>query len=143
MSGARLLAALAGIVALAALAAAGCSSGGDDGGAGEAPPPAASDDAQDAASPAPRGFHTGRTAASRGRASYSPAPSSTRPGESPRSTPCTEISGNDPDVSPPLDWEGIPEGTASLAMIDLQHGGRGRGARPLGHLEHPPGPHRV
>ena len=115
MSGARLLAALAGIVLLAALAAPGCSSGGD-GGAGEAPPPAASDDARDAASPAPA--DAGQAAQPQAEASIvftSPVFNEAR--RIPKKHTCTEISGNDPDVSPPLAWEAIPEGTVSLAMI--------------------------
>ena len=30
---------------------------------------------------------------------------------------CTKISANDPNISPPFGWEGVPDGTASIAVI--------------------------
>jgi Raf kinase inhibitor-like YbhB/YbcL family protein len=35
----------------------------------------------------------------------------------PKKSTCTEISANVPNISPPLAWEGLPDGTISLALI--------------------------
>ncbi len=35
----------------------------------------------------------------------------------PKKSTCTEISANVPNISPPLAWEGLPDGTVSLALI--------------------------
>ena len=35
----------------------------------------------------------------------------------PKNHTCTEISANVPNISPPLAWEGLPDGTVSLALI--------------------------
>ena len=35
----------------------------------------------------------------------------------PKKHTCTEISANVPNISPPLAWEGLPDGTVSLALI--------------------------
>lgn len=35
----------------------------------------------------------------------------------PKKHTCTALSANEPNISPPLEWEGLPEGVVSLALI--------------------------
>ena len=117
MSGTRLLGALIWAVLLVALFAAGCSSD-DDGEADTAPAAAASDQVSGVAVPTPEPADSGQAAQQQVEASIvftSPAFDEIK--RIPKKHTCTEISTNVPNISPPLAWEGIPDGTVSLALI--------------------------
>ena len=115
MNGTRSLLALIGTVLLVALFAAGCSSG-DDGESGTGAPAAASDQASGEEGAAPA--DAGQAVSQQVEASIvftSPAFNEKR--RIPKKHTCTQISANVPNISPPLGWEGLPDGTVSLALI--------------------------
>ena len=117
MSGTRLLLALVWAVLLVALFAAGCSSD-DDGEADTAPAAAASDQVSGVAVPTPEPADSGQAAQQQVEASIvftSPAFDEIK--RIPKKHTCTEISANVPNISPPLAWDAIPDGTVSLAVI--------------------------
>jgi Raf kinase inhibitor-like YbhB/YbcL family protein len=117
MSGTRLLLALVPTALLVTLVAAGCSSN-DDGEPDTAPAAAASDQASGEAAPTPEPVDAGQAASQQVEASIvftSPAFDEIK--RIPKKHTCTEISGNEPNVSPPLAWEAIPDGTVSLVVI--------------------------
>ena len=115
INGVRLLRALSSTVLLLALVAAGCSSDSDgepDTGASAA----ASDQASGEATPAPA--DSGQAMSQKAETSIVfTSPVFNEKKRIPKEHTCTEISGNELDVSPPLAWEAIPDGTVSLAMI--------------------------
>ena len=117
MSGTRLMGALIWTVLLVALFAAGCSSD-DDGEADTAPAAAASDQVSGVAVPTPEPADSGQAAQQQVEASIvftSPAFDEIK--RIPKKHTCTEISANVPNISPPLAWDAIPDGTVSLALI--------------------------
>ena len=117
MSGTRLLGALIWTVLLVALFAAGCSSD-DDGDAGAGAPAAVSDQAEGRGDATPAAADSAQAALQQIEASIvftSPVFNEIR--RIPKKHTCTEISTNVPNISPPLAWEGIPDGTVSLALI--------------------------
>ena len=104
-------------VLLVALFAAGCSSD-DDGEADTAPAAAASDQVSGVAVPTPEPADSGQAAQQQVEASIvftSPAFDEIK--RIPKKHTCTEISANVPNISPPLAWEAIPDGTVSMAVI--------------------------
>ena len=117
MSGTRLLLALVWAVLLVALFAAGCSSD-DDGEAGAGAPAAVSDQAEGGGDATPAAADSAQAALQQIEASIvftSPVFNEIR--RIPKKSTCTEISANVPNISPPLAWEGLPDGTVSLALI--------------------------
>ena len=117
MSGTRLLLALIWTVLLVALFAAGCSSD-DDGDAGTGAPAAASDQAEGGGDATPAAADSAQAAPQQVEASIvftSSAFNEKR--RIPKKNTCTAISANEPNISPPLGWEGLPDGTVSLALI--------------------------
>ena len=114
---ARLLLALLSAVLLVVIFAVGCSSDGDgepDTGA----PAAASDPASGDEGAQPSAADSGQAAQPQVEASIVfTSPVFNEKKRIPKNHTCTEISGNELDVSPPLAWENIPDGTVSLAMI--------------------------
>ena len=115
MNGVRSLLALIGTVLLVALFAAGCSSG-DDGESGTGAPAAASDPASGEEGAAPA--DAGQAVSQQVEASIVfTSPVFNEKKRIPKKHTCTEISANVPNISPPLAWEGIPDGTVSLALI--------------------------
>ena len=115
MNGARSLLALIGTVLLVALFAAGCSTD-DDGDSGAGAPAAASDQASGGEGAAPA--DAGHAVSQQVEASIvftSPVFHEKR--RIPKKHTCTQISANVPNISPPLGWEGLPDGTVSLALI--------------------------
>ena len=112
---ARLLLALLSAVLLVVIFAAGCSSDGD-GEADTGAPAAASDQASGGEDAAPA--DAGQAMSQEVEASIVfTSPVFNEKKRIPKNHTCTEISGNELDISPPLDWEAIPDGTVSLAMI--------------------------
>ena len=109
-------------VMLAALAA-GCSSGDDGadegtGDAGSSAPSAASDTTADADAAPADPADSGAGVQQDFEASIvftSPVFNEKR--RIPKKHTCTEISANVPNISPPLAWEGLPDGAVSLALI--------------------------
>ncbi len=116
MGGTRLFGALIWTVLLVALFAVGCSSDGD-GDAGTGAPAAASDQAagEGEATPAADSAQAALQQIEASIVFTSPVFNEKR--RIPKTHTCTEISANVPNISPPLDWEGIPDGTVSLALI--------------------------
>ena len=106
-----------------AVLAAGCSSGDDatdegTGDAGSAAPAAASDTAPGAEETTLDPADSGAGIQQEFEASIvftSPVFNEKR--RIPKKSTCTEISANVPNISPPLAWEGLPDGTVSLALI--------------------------
>ena len=115
MNGTRLLLAVIWTVLLVALFAAGCSSG-DDGDSGAGAPAAASDQASGEEGEAPA--DAGQAVSQQVEASIVfTSPVFNEKKRVPKKHTCTEISANVPNISPPLAWEGLPDGTVSLALI--------------------------
>ena len=117
MSGTRLMGALIWTVLLVALFAAGCSSD-DDGEAGTGAPAAASDQAEGGGDATPAATDSGQAVQQEAEASIvftSPVFNEKR--RIPKKHTCTQISANVPNISPPLAWEGVPDGAVSLALI--------------------------
>ena len=113
----RLFLALIWTVLLVALFAAGCSSD-DDGDAGTGAPAAASDQAAGEGDPTPEASDSGQAVQQEAEASIvftSPVFNEKR--RIPKKHTCTQISANVPNISPPLAWEGVPDGAVSLALI--------------------------
>ena len=111
----RLLTALIATALLVALFAAGWSTD-DDGDSGARAPAAASDQASGEESAAPA--DAGQAVSQQVEASIvftSPVFHEKR--RIPKKHTCTQISANVPNISPPLGWEGLPDGTVSLALI--------------------------
>ncbi len=111
----RLLLTLYGAALLTALLVAACSS--DDDGADAGAPAAASDQAASQGDAAAAGPDTGYVIQQQFDSSIvftSPVFHSKR--RIPKTHTCTRISSNEPNISPPLAWEGLPEGTVSLAL---------------------------
>ena len=128
MSGTRLMGALIWTVLLVALFGAGCSSD-DDGDAGTGVPAAASDQAEGEGDATPAAADSAQAAPQQVEASIvftSPVFHEKR--RIPKKHTCTQISANVPNISPPLGWEGLPDGTVSLALIvdSLEVGGAER-----------------
>ena len=117
MSGARLFPALVWAVILVALFAAGCSSD-DDGDSGTGAPAAASDQAPSAGTEAQAAADSEQAPEPQVEASIVfTSPVFNEKKRIPKKHTCTEISANVPNISPSLAWEGIPDGTVSLALI--------------------------
>ena len=117
MNGLRLLLVLVWTVLLVALLASGCSSD-DDGGDGAGAPVAASDNASGEGTETQAAADSEQAAQPQVEASIvftSPAFDEIK--RIPKKHTCTEISGNESNVSPPLAWEAIPDGTVSLVVI--------------------------
>ena len=117
MSGTRLFGALIWTVLLVALFAVGCSSD-DDGETGAGVPAAASDQAEGGGDATPAATDSAQAALQQIEASIvftSPVFNEKR--RIPKTHTCTEISANVPNISPPLAWEGLPDGAVSLALI--------------------------
>ena len=113
----RLFLALIWTVLLVALFAAGCSSD-DDGDAGTGAPAAASDQAEGGGDATPAATDSGQAVQQETEASIvftSPVFNEKR--RIPKKHTCTQISANVPNISPPLGWEGVPDGAVSLALI--------------------------
>ena len=111
----RLLTALIATALLVAIFAPGCSSD-DDGESGTGAPAAASDQASGEEGAAPA--DAGQAVSQQVEASIvftSPVFNEKR--RIPKKHTCTQISANVPNISPPLGWEGLPDGTVSLALI--------------------------
>ena len=114
---------ITGAVLLLALLAAGCSSGDGatdegTGDAGSAAPAAASDPTPAAEVTASDLSDSGAGIQQEFEASIvftSPVFNEKR--RIPKKHTCTEISANVPNISPPLAWEGLPDGTVSLALV--------------------------
>ena len=117
MNGLRLLLVLVWTVLLVALLASGCSSDDDDGdGAGA--PAAASDNASGEGTETQAAVDSEQAAQPQVEASIVfTSPVFNEKKRIPKKHTCTEISANVPNISPPLAWEGIPDGTVSLALI--------------------------
>ena len=113
MSGTRLMGALIWTVLLVALFAAGCSSD-DDGEADTAPAAAASDQVSGVAVPTPEPADSGQQVE---LSIVFTSPAFDEIKRIPKKHTCTEISANVPNISPPLAWDAIPDGTVSLAVI--------------------------
>ena len=115
MSGARLLPSLIGTVLVVALFAAACSS--DDGGEpAAAAPAAASNQASGGEDAAPA--DSGQAMSQQVEASIVfTSPVFNEKKRIPKKHTCTEISANVPNISPPLAWEGVPDGAVSLALV--------------------------
>ena len=115
MNGARLLLALLSTVLLVVIFAAGCSSD-DDGDSGAGAPAAASDQSSGGEDATPA--DAGQAVSQQVEASIVfTSPVFNEKKRIPKKHTCTEISANVPNNSPPLAWEGIPDGTVSLALI--------------------------
>ena len=115
MNGARLLLALLSAVLFVVIFAAGCSSD-DNGDSGAEAPAAASDQASGEEGAAPA--DAGQSVSQQVEASIVfTSPVFNEKKRIPKKHTCTEISANVPNISPPLAWEGIPDGTVSLALI--------------------------
>ena len=115
MNGARLLVALLSTVLLVVIFAAGCSSD-DDGDSGAGAPAAASDQSSGEEGEAPA--DAGQAVSQQVEASIVfTSPVFNEKKRVPKKHTCTEISANVPNISPPLAWEGLPDGTVSLALI--------------------------
>ncbi len=117
MNGARSFMVLVAAATLFALVAAGCASD-DDGAADTGAPAAASDQASGDDGAQPAAADSGQAAEPQAEASIVfTSPVFNEKKRVPKAHTCTEISGTELDVSPPLAWENIPDGTVSLAMI--------------------------
>ncbi len=117
MGGTRLFLALISTALLMALFAAGCSSD-DDGDAGTGAPAAAWDQAEGGGDATPAAADSAQAALQQVEASIvftSPVFHEKR--RIPKKHTCTQISANVPNISPPLGWEGLPDGAVSLALI--------------------------
>ena len=94
---------------LVATIAAGCSS---DDGDGDAPPAAAADTGESGAAAA-----GGDTLKELDLSITFTSSVFNETKRIPRKHTCTKQSNNDPNISPPLAWEGVPEGTKSMALV--------------------------
>ena len=108
---------LSGAALLMSLAVAGCSSDDEAGDADTGAPAAASDQPASEGDAAAAGVDAGSVIQQQFDSSIvftSPVFNAKR--RIPKKSTCTEISLNEPNISPPLAWEGLPEGTVSLAL---------------------------
>ena len=113
----RLFLALIWTVLLVALFAAGCSSD-DDGEPGTGAPAAASDQAEGGGDATPAATDSGQAVQQEAEASIAfTSPVFHEKRRIPKKHTCTQISANVPNISPPLGWEGLPDGAVSLALI--------------------------
>ena len=117
MNGARLALVPLSAALLLALSAAACSSG-DDGVSDTTAPAAASDQASGGEGAQASAADAGQAVSQQVEASIVfTSPVFNEKKRIPKEHTCASISGNDPNVSPPLAWENLPDGTVSLAMI--------------------------
>lgn len=111
---ARVVSISMGALLLVAVLVGGCSSGGDDGPEAEASPLAVAAAAVEDAAEGAAGYAL--------KQQVDPTITFTSPvfnekRRIPKKHTCTKQSGNDPSISPPLAWEGVPDGAKSVALV--------------------------